>query len=61
MKNTAIFIGKELMRTLNLRRDQVASKFVHSVYDGVYATEEERVKGGGSLHLIKHFADWCGL
>ena len=58
-EETAEFIGKELMRTLNLSKEEVASKYIHMVYDGVYATNEERVKGGGSLDLKRHFAEWC--
>lgn len=48
-EETAKFVGKELMRTLNLTRHEVATKFVHSCYDGVYASKEERSRGGGCL------------
>ena len=58
-EKTAEFIGKELMRTLKLSKEEVGAKYVHMVYDGVYATREERVKGGGYLDLKKHFAAWC--
>ena len=30
-------------------------------YDGVYATTEERVTGGGSLNLVKFVAEDLGL
>ena len=56
---TAKFVGEELMRTLGLTRNEVANKFVHSYYDGVYASKDERVRGGGCLSLMKHFANWC--
>ena len=46
---TAKFVGEELMRTLGLTRNEVANKFVHSCYDGVYASKDERVRGGGCL------------
>ena len=48
-EETAKFVGQELMRTLNLTRHEVATKFVHSCYDGVYASKEERTRGGGCL------------
>ena len=34
---------------------------VHFAYDGVYATTEERVAGGGSLNLVKFVAEDLGL
>ena len=49
------------MASLGITRDQVGKVFHHSVYDGVYASPEERVKGGGCLSLNKHFADWCDI
>ena len=33
----------------------------HLVYDGVYATAEQRVSGGGCLNLIKFVAEELGL
>ena len=48
-EETAKFVGQELMRTLNLTRHEGATKFVHSCYDGVYASKEERTRGGGCL------------
>ena len=40
---------------------QLATMLVHFVYDGVYATKEERIHGGGSLELKKHVAESLGL
>ena len=51
-EETAKFVGEELMRTLGLTRNEVASKVTHGVYDGVYASREERVRGGGSLRKV---------
>ena len=51
----------ELVRTLGIKREEVSEVFHHAVYDGVYATAEERVHGGGCLSLTKHLADWCGV
>jgi hypothetical protein len=33
----------------------------HLIYDGVYASMEERVAGGGSLELRKHIIKELGL
>ena len=57
-EKTAEFIGKELMRTLKLSKEEVGAKYVHMVYDGVYATGEERVKGGWLFGSKKTF---CSL
>ena len=46
-----------LMETLGLTKTQLALTLKHFVYDGVYATTEERTHGGGSLNLIKFVAD----
>ena len=46
---------------IGLTRNQIAKIFSHCVYDGVYATAEERVRGGGSLSLKTKFAIWLGL
>ena len=45
-----------LLETLGVTRTRLASMLVHFVYDGVYATKEERVSGGGSLELKKKVA-----
>lgn len=55
----AEMLGKVLMTSLGLSKEDVAEKFCHGTYDGVYATTQERVRGGGSLNLIHHFAEWC--
>jgi hypothetical protein len=60
-KGSAEMIGKTLMASLGLSKEQVGEKFRHGTYDGVYALSEERVAGGGSLNLMLHFADWCKL
>ena len=46
---TAEMVGKDLMHLLGMTNKQVASTFCHAVYDGVYATKEERVRERGSL------------
>ena len=53
-------VGNLLMSSLGLTKDEVSQKFRHGTYDGVYASNEERVAGVGSLNLMKHFANWCG-
>ena len=60
-EGTANFVGMELMRTLGIKRHQVGEIFHHAVYDGVYATPEERAHGGGCLSLTDHLADWCDV
>ena len=47
--------------TLGVTRTRLASMLVHFVYDGVYTTRQERVKGGGSLELKKKNAESLGL
>ena len=53
--NTANLVGIVLMASLGLTKREIGEKFHHSVYDGVYATPEERVAGGGCLSLNRHF------
>ena len=60
-ENTANMVGLDLMASLGITREMVGDLFHHSVYDGVYATPEERAMGGGCLSLNKHFAEWCGV
>ena len=50
-EQTAKFVGEELMRTLQLTRNEVSTKFVHACYDGVYASRDQRHRGGGCLRL----------
>jgi hypothetical protein len=59
-ESTAEMIGRDLMTSLGMSREQIGRVFVHAVYDGVYATKEERKMGGGCLSLKNHFAKWCG-
>lgn len=59
-ESTAEMIGRDMMTSLGMTREEIRTVFVHAVYDGVYATKEERTKGGGSLSLKTHFAKWCG-
>jgi hypothetical protein len=58
---SAEMVGSVLMSSLGLSKEEVADKFRHGTYDGVYATTEERVAGGGSLSLMHHFAAWCDI
>ena len=44
---------------LGLTKQEVAAKYVHSTYDGVYELSSQRENGG--LSLVHHFAEWCGL
>ena len=46
-KGHANFVIQSLIDTTGLSKDQLATKCVHFAYDGVYATKEERVSGGG--------------
>ena len=59
--NTASMVGLDLVASLGIKREQIGEIFHHTIYDGVYANAEERVRGGGCLSLNKHFAEWCGL
>ena len=60
-EGSAAMVGNDLMKSLGLTREEVAKVFVHAAYDGVYSLTSERVRGGGSLNLVNHFAEWCGL
>ena len=60
-EGTARAVVKELMATLGISRAQLAIILLHFAYDGVYATKEERVGGGGSLNLVKFVAAELGL
>ena len=59
-KGTAEMVGKVIMETLGLSREEIKSCIHHFSYDGVYATNEERQTGGG-LKLRDQFAKWLGL
>ena len=56
-EETAKMVGETLMSTLGLTKEQLKMRFVSVVYDGVYATKEQRTKGGGSLKLKEYFAE----
>ena len=60
-KGSAKMVGKVLMNSLGLTKQEVGEKFRHGTYDGVYASADERVAGGGCLSLMHHFANWCEL
>ena len=49
-------VGTELMHSLGITRAGIGQVFHHSVYDGVYASPEERADGGGCLSMNAHFA-----
>ena len=53
---TAEMLVQTLVETLGISRTRLASVLVHFVYDGVYATKDERVSGGGCLELKKQVA-----
>ena len=52
-KGTACMVVNNLQKSLGLTIDQLRSKLMHFVYDGVYADSAERVYGGGSLSLTR--------
>ena len=58
---TARAVVEALMETLGLTKTRLSNLLRHFVYDGVYATTEQRVSGGGSLNLIKFVAEELGL
>ena len=58
---TASMVIDCLIETLGLTKNQLSMKLVHFCYDGVYASDEQRIRGGGSLSLIKHVAEQLGL
>ena len=57
---SANMVIETLRDTLKMSREDLARKCHHFAYDGVYATEEERLFGGG-LKLVHHFATSLGL
>ena len=48
---TAEMVISCLLETLGVSRSKLALMLVHFVYDGVYASKDERVNGGGCLEL----------
>ena len=60
-EGTARSVVRALMETLGLTKTRLAGLLRHFCYDGVYATDEQRVAGGGSLNLTKFVAIELGL
>ena len=58
---TANMVINCVTETLGLTKTQLANRLVHFCYDGVYASDEQRVCGGGSLSLSKHVCQQLGL
>ena len=58
---TAKMLISVLTETLGITQSKLASILKHLVYDGVYASPQERVRGGGSLDLRKHVSQLLGL
>lgn len=54
-------MNSTLRETLGLTTDGLARVVKHFIYDGVHATPEERIRGGGSLSLTHYFAQEVGL
>ena len=52
-KGTASMVIDNLQQSLGLSIDQLRSKLLHFVYDGVYADSEERVYSDGSQSLTR--------
>ena len=50
-----------LMKTLGFSKEELAEKLEHISFDGVYANTEDRIRGGGSLNLVRHVAEYLGL
>ena len=58
---TAKMLISALTETLGVTETKLAKIFKHLVYDGVYASQEERIRGGGCLDIKKHVSDLLGL
>ena len=58
---TAEMVISSLCLTLGFTRTQLADKLRHFCYDGVYASPEERVSGGGCLSLVDTVTEALGL
>jgi hypothetical protein len=58
---TARAVVAALMETLGMTRTRLANTVRHFAYDGVYATFEQRVDGGGSLNLVNYIAEELDL
>ena len=60
-QGTARMVVESLTRTLGYSRTQLANVLRHFAYDGVYASPEERVAGGGCLSLVENVTEELGL
>jgi len=58
---TAKMLISVLTETLGITETKLASIFTHLVYDGVYASKEDRICGGGCLELRKYVSEILGL
>ena len=58
---TAALVATQLRETLGLSRTRLGGVLVHFAYDGVFASAEERVDGGGCLELVAMVEDELGL
>ena len=58
---TAKMVINVLTETLGLTQTKLATILRHFVYDGVYASPQERVRGGGSLDIKYHVSQLLGL
>ena len=60
-EGTARMVVNSLISTFSYSRTQLANTLRHVSYDGVYASPEERVAGGGCLSLVDNVTDVLGL
>ena len=58
---TANMLISTLCETLGVTRTKLSQLLKHLVYDGVYASPEERVAGGGSLDLKNRVCEALGI
>ena len=55
---TAQMVIRVLTETLGLTETKLATILRHFVYDGVYASKQERIRGGGCLDIKKHVSEF---
>ena len=60
-EGTASAVVASLTESMGISRIRLRDILVHFAYDGVYATTEQRVGGGGSLNLTKFVALELGV
>ncbi|CAL4140007.1 unnamed protein product, partial [Meganyctiphanes norvegica] len=60
-QGTASMVIDCLVETLGLSKTHLANKLLHFVYDGVYCSKAQRVRGGGSLSLSNNVSLQLGL